>query len=166
MFKMDCTVEPGVLVVLVPGVVVPGTVTVVVVAGVVEVPTTVVVVVEPGVVVPGVEVVTGVPGILATVFPDIKPLPKVTCCAASVPVQSTPFDVEGLLEISTSLVSINTCRVGLSSSLISDSNASCSFSVATTTNWLVRSSGNTLLRLSVSEAWIDCTRFDAPAYLI
>ena len=118
----------------------------------------------PGIVVPG--VVTGMPGILANVFPDIKPLPKVTRCAASVPDQSTPFDVEGLLEISTSLVSIYTCRVGLSSWLISVPNASCSFSVATTTNWLVRTSGNTLLRLSVNEVWIDSTRFDAPAYLI
>ena len=107
-----------------------------------------------------------VPGILASVVPDIKPLPKVTCCAASVPDQSTPLDVVGLLEISTSLVSINTSRVGLSSWLTSASNASCSVSVATTTNWLVRTSDNTLLRLSVNEAWMDSTRFVVLAYLI
>ena len=102
--KRVCTVELGVTVLLVPGVLVPGVagiVTVVVTGRLLLSPGIVVVVVEPGVpgvVMPGVVVVTGVPGILADVFPDIKPLPKVTCCAFSVPDQSTPFDVEGLLD--------------------------------------------------------------------
>ena len=86
-------------------------------------------------------------------------------CAPSVLDQSIPFFVVGLLEIWTSLVSINTCRVGLSSSLMSASNAYCSLSVATTTNWLVRTSGSTLLRLSVNEAWTESTMFDVLANL-
>src|SRR5258708_2440877 len=60
-----------------------------------------------------------------------------------------PFVVVGLLESSMIFVSISTWRVGLSSWATSVSTDACSFSVATTTNWLVRTSGKMRLRLSV-----------------
>ena len=79
------------------------------------------------------------------------PLPNEIFCAASVPDQSMPLVVLGELETSIKRVSIKTWRVGLSSCSMSIFTASCSFSEATTTNWLVRESDMTLLRLSVSE---------------
>ena len=64
-------------------------------------------------------VVTGAPGSVvcdeegATAFNT--PLPKETFWACKVPDQSTPLDVLGLLDSSTSLVSISTSRSALSS---------------------------------------------------
>jgi len=123
---------------------------------------------EPGVVVevavcpPGkvVEEVVGVPGETVVVWlefpleavPDMTPLPKLTFWACSVPVQSTPLEVVGLTVVSIRRASMRTYRVWVSRRWTRSSTAATSFSVATTTNWLERTSGRTLLRLSVKAA--------------
>src|SRR5271154_3890787 len=91
-------------------------------------------------------------------------LPNETFCAASVPAQSIPLAVLGELDNSIKRVSIKTCLVCLSSSSMSVSTAVCSLSVATTTNWLVRLSGTTLLRLSVNVLTTATSIFDTLEY--
>lgn len=125
---------------------------------------------EAGVVVvmtrpPGSVVVVVLPGVTPVVA-VLKPLPKVTFCAANVPVESTPFTVLGLREISIRRALLSgPWRVGVSRRLTSSSTELSSFSVATTTNWLLRTSPMTLLRLSVKVAWTEEIRFVMPAYL-
>ena len=71
----------------------------------------------------------------------------------------------GLNEVSSKRPSISTCFVILSRLATSSSTSRSSLSVAKTTNWLVRVSGTTLLRLSVSVVWMAETIFDGLAYL-
>ena len=46
------------------------------------------------------------------VVPVVTPLPKPKFCACNVPVQSMPFTVEGLREVSMMRASMSTCFVG------------------------------------------------------
>src|ERR1035437_587497 len=114
-------------------------------------------------------VVEGVPGVVVWLWvglvPDTTPLPKLTCCDWRVGDQSTPFEVDGLTTVSSKRASMSTCRVLVSRRSISWSTSANSSSVATTTNWLVRTSGMTLSRLS---SRMDCTletTFEGLAYL-
>src|SRR5439155_18389215 len=67
--------------------------------------------------------------------------------------QSTHLTDLGFVVVSRIFGSMSTCRVGVSSRAISSSRTTNSFSVATMTNWLVRTSVTTLLRLSLSVLW-------------
>src|ERR1035441_9979812 len=107
-------------------------------------------------------VVVGVPGAVVVVVPVVMPLPKLTFCALSVPDQSTPFEVDGFTTVSSKRASMSTCLVWVSRLWTS---SAVSFSVATRTNWLVRVSGRTLLRLG---SMVPCTlarRLEGLAYL-
>src|SRR6185312_6195115 len=75
-----------------------------------------------------------------------KLFPNARCWACRVPVQSRPLTVLGFIEVSSKRASIKTCLVGVSRLATILSMASSSFSVASTTNWLVRTSAMTLLR--------------------
>src|ERR1035441_7425244 len=114
---------------------------------------------------PGKVLVVGVPGAVVVVVPVVMPLPKLTFCALSVPDQSTPFEVAGFTTVSSKRASMSTCLVWVSRLWTSSSTAAISFSVATRTNWLVRVSGRTLLRLG---SMVPCTlarRLEGLAYL-
>ena len=58
--------------------------------------------------------VLGVVGAVVVVLPVVMPLPKLTFCALSVPDQSTPFEVDGFITVSSKRASMSTCRVRVS----------------------------------------------------
>ena len=60
---------------------------------------------------------------------------------------------------------MSTCLVGTSSRSNNSNTPANSFSVATTTNWLVRWSPTTLLRLSDNAPWMETMVLVTPAYL-
>src|SRR5690348_15156967 len=105
------------------------------------------------------------PPMVVVLWPDMIPLPKETCWPASVPDQSTPLLVLGLIEVSSRRASMSTCRVWVSSLSIKSSTPGISFSVARTTSWLVRMSATTLLRLSVKVFWTAIMMLVGAAYL-
>ena len=96
--------------------------------------------------------------LVAPMAPEVRPLPKLTCCAASVPVQSTPLAEVMSLVVSTIFASINTWRVAASSLEISASTPGSSRSVVRMINLCVR--GSLIIELRLDKVgWTSAKMF-------